>query len=92
MQTINEPSISSQRLGIKAYEKSRMHYPTRKPAHRAVDAMSEQSKVSLGKPLPKRVTKEMKISFLKSLQSQSNSGLVKIRDVAEALDYFLKKS
>lgn len=36
--------------------------------------------------------REKKVSMLKSLQAQSNAGLVKIRDVSSALDELLKSS
>ena len=35
--------------------------------------------------------KELKVSILKSLQNQSNSGTVRIRDVASALDDVLRR-
>ena len=92
MHMIHQPAISSQRLGINAYEKAQMRNPVQRSANHAVLPVTAPKKDNVGRTPSKAETKELKMSVLKSLQNQSNSGLVNIRDVATALDSLLKKS
>ena len=87
---IEKPRISSKKLGIHAYERAlgrrsapRPAAPVMSPRHSAPAAHPQRSE---------KATRELKVSVLKSLQNQSNAGLVKMRDVASALDDHLKKS
>ncbi|MDF1718171.1 MAG: hypothetical protein P1U75_16065 [Antarcticimicrobium sp.] len=48
-------------------------------------------KISVPSGMSGKSAKELKVSILKSLQNQSNSGTVRIRDVATALDDVLRK-
>jgi hypothetical protein len=89
--------ISSTLLGLNAYAKAQGKMPAAKlPAakHRAYvpPRAKPQSPDRVVEARSKKDTKEMKLSVLKSLQAQSNSGLVKIRDVSSALDALLKNS
>jgi hypothetical protein len=94
--------ISSKLLGVTAYQAAQGHKPARKfPAHRAeiIGTPAPQPKHRAAPASTARrpaaaqddlASKEIKISLLKSLQGRSNSGMVKIRDVASALDSLLK--
>lgn len=90
MDVFHNPTISSKLLGVSAYQKASGQSVERKPVARARPAAkpapAQRSVVS------RQSTKEKKISVLKSLQTQSNSGMVKMRDVASALDDLLKTS
>jgi hypothetical protein len=90
MDVFHNPTISSTLLGVSAYQKASGRYVERKP----VAAANQAAKPAPAKrpAVSRQSTKEKKISVLKSLQTQSNSGMVKMRDVASALDDLLKTS
>ncbi|MBM1310539.1 hypothetical protein JQT66_10205 [Sulfitobacter mediterraneus] len=95
MDVFHNPTISSTLLGVSAYQKASGRSAERKP----LAAANRQAKPAPAKAAPakrpavsRQSTKEKKISVLKSLQTQSNSGMVKMRDVASALDDLLKTS
>lgn len=84
-----KPVISSALLGLHAYQRAQG-----RPTGKLSDAKTYR--VRKPEPLvpsaPEVSVKEKKISVLKSLQAQSNSGFVKMRDVSTALDTLLKSS
>lgn len=92
MHLIQKPTIYSQRLGISAYKNAQMRHPASKKTDPANYTTNELVQANLSRKPSKKATKELKFSVLRSLQSQSNSGLVNIRDVAVALDRILKGS
>lgn len=86
--------ISSTRLGINAYRKAQGGAAAKAPMPQTARTMPNPVRKPRSEPAPapsKRETKELKISVLRSLQAQSNSGLVRIRDVSSALDDVLKR-
>ncbi|MGC1506748.1 MAG: hypothetical protein WA782_21735 [Sulfitobacter sp.] len=92
MNMIQEPVTLSQNICVNAYKKAQSNGPARKLAGPVVQPKTEPSPSNAGKVASKKATKELKVSVLSSLQSQSNAGTVKIRDVAVALDRILKKA
>lgn len=92
MHLIQQPTIFSQRLGISAYKNAQKRHPAREKTDPANYATDDPVQGNLSREPSKRAKKELKFSVLSSLQSQSNSGLVNIRDVAAALDRILKKT
>ncbi|GAA6174241.1 hypothetical protein [Sulfitobacter pacificus] len=91
MHMIQEPITLSQNLCVNAYKQAQSDGTARKLAGPAPRASNAPSESPIGKTRSKKATKELKVSVLSSLQSQSNAGTVNIRDVAVALDRILKK-
>ncbi|MDF3415459.1 MULTISPECIES: hypothetical protein [unclassified Sulfitobacter] len=92
MHMTHQPVTLSQNLCVNAYKKAQSNgaYQSRTGAVvQPVKAQANRAPVTAGS---RKTTKELKVSVLSSLQSQSNAGTVKIRDVAVALDRILKKS
>ncbi|WP_300245097.1 hypothetical protein [Antarcticimicrobium sp.] len=85
------PTIASIQLGLSAYEAAKGNRirprSRRSPGSPALQPM----KISVPSGMSGKSAKELKVSILKSLQNQSNSGTVRIRDVATALDDVLRK-
>ena len=85
------PTIASIQLGLSAYEAAKGNRirprSRRSPGSPALHPM----KISVPSGMSGKSAKELKVSILKSLQNQSNSGTVRIRDVATALDDVLRK-
>jgi len=79
------PTIASIQLGLSAYEAAKGNRV--RPGSRR----SSGSPVLQPKKMSGKSAKELKVSILKSLQNRSNSGTVRIRDVATALDDVLRK-
>ena len=93
MHTTEKPAIASAMLGLSAYQKAQGPRPMRAAVpSKPVKAYRAAAKPSAKAVPPAKVTKEIKMSVLKSLHAQSNAGLVKIRDVSSALDDLLKNS
>jgi len=93
MHTIEKPAISSALLGMNAYQKAQGPRPMRAAmASKPAKAYRAAAKSGAKPAQPAKVTKEIKMSVLKSLHAQSNAGLVKIRDVSSALDDLLKNA
>ena len=94
MDVFHNPTISSTLLGVSAYQKASGQSVGRKPMTGAKPVVKPVAKPARAKRpvVSRQSTKEKKISVLKSLQTQSNSGMVKMRDVASALDDLLKTS
>ncbi|MFT6676675.1 MAG: hypothetical protein ACJAVM_002880 [Sulfitobacter sp.] len=88
MRTIEKPTISSALLGLNAYQQATGQ--RRDPGRVPHPAQAKPASNSYRSVRSKQSTKEIKISVLKSLQAQSNSGLVKMRDVSSALDALLR--
>lgn len=85
MRHIEEPIITSKLMGLTAYQ--RALGKAARPAMSKVMGASNQG----GHARATVVTKDLKMSVLRSLQQQSNGGSVKIRDVAAALDRLIKQ-
>ncbi|NNK17494.1 MAG: hypothetical protein HKP51_11400 [Sulfitobacter sp.] len=91
MHTTEKPAISSALLGMTAYQKAQGPRPMRAAVpSKTAKKVRTAAKSSTKAVPPSKVTKEIKMSVLKSLHAQSNAGLVKIRDVSSALDDLLK--
>ena len=85
-----KPYISSSRVGAKAYKIAQgQNVARQKNTSVSVEPLDA---ATTNKPLDRdlRSKRELKISVLKHLQSQSNSGLVRLKDVSSALDDVLK--
>ena len=89
---IDKPAISSALLGITAYEQAQGRQPAHGLRMQAAGRLKGARSTHTDPKRSERSSKELKVSVLKSLQTQSNSGMVKIRDVASALDALLKSS
>jgi len=87
-----KPVISSALLGLHAYQRAQG-----RPVGKLSDAKGirvrrpDPSEAPLSPPVD-RSAREMKVSMLRTLQAQSNAGLVNIRDVSSALDKMLKST
>jgi len=88
---MDRPEIASIHLGLSAYEAAkgnRLRPRSRlSPGSPALQPM----KNAVSPSVSGKSAKELKVSILKSLQNQSNSGTVRIRDVASALDDVLRR-
>ena len=84
------PAISSSRVGANAYKIAQGQNVARqnKPSGPVQPLDAARANRPLERDL--RSTRELKIGVLKHLQSQSNSGLVRLKDVSSALDDLLK--
>lgn len=87
-----KPAISSTLLGMNAYAKAAGRGRVQTPRVNSAERIAKPMQERIQPERSKKDTKEMKISVLKSLQAQSNAGLVKIRDVSSALDDILKNA
>lgn len=84
-----KPVISSALLGLHAYQRAQG-----RPMGKLSDAKGMRVRAP-DKPAIRETgvsAKEQRLSVLRSLQAQSNAGLVKMRDVSTALDALLKSS
>ena len=82
--------ISSLYLGISAYEAAKGGRSASKQSSKAVHPPIEVRAAPKKLVASEQQQKEMKLAVLKSLHNQSNSGMVRIRDVASALDAHFK--
>ena len=85
------PTIASIQLGLSAYEAAKGNRI--RPGSRLSSGSPtlQPMKNAVSPSLSGKSAKELNVSILKSLQNQSNSGTVRIRDVATALDDVLRK-
>ena len=84
------PAISSSRVGANAYKIAQGQSVAR--AKKPSGLVESLDAARANRPLDRdvRSTRELKIGVLKYLQSQSNSGLVRLKDVSSALDDLLR--
>ena len=84
------PAISSSRVGANAYKIAQGQSVARQ--NKSSGPVQPLDAARASRPLDRdvRSTRELKIGVLKYLQSQSNSGLVRLKDVSSALDDLLK--
>ena len=93
---MDKARISSVRLGLDAYRKAQGRTVQQRPlAHvntTHANAIFAREKTHTQTPkAPGPSTRELKSTVLKSLHTQSNAGMVSMRDVAQALDAHLKR-
>lgn len=86
---LQKSAIVSVHLSVKAYKQGRGQFDRQRLCCPLVDPALGRSP-NLTVTHPERQARETKAVVLRSLQRKSNSGLVKIRDVAVALDHLLK--
>ena len=85
------PTIASIQLGLSAYEAAKGNRIRPRSRRSSGSPALQPMKISVPSSMSGKSAKELKVSILKSLQNQSNSGTVRIRDVATALDDVLRK-
>ncbi len=88
---IEKSPISSMRLGIDAYRKAQGNPHSTLRAPYAVRPTEKSDVSNEAKSAPGTSARALKSEVLRSLHSQSNSGMVSMRDVATALDHILKR-
>lgn len=85
------PTIASIQLGLSAYEAAKGNRIRPRSRHSSGSPALQPMNIPVPPGMSGKSVKELKVSILKSLQNQSNSGTVRIRDVATALDDVLRK-
>ena len=80
------------RLGIDAYRKAQGNPHANLRAPYAVRRAEKSDIQNAGEKVPGTSARALKSDVLRSLHSQSNSGMVSMRDVATVLDHILKRS
>ena len=88
---MDRPTIASIHLGLSAYEAAKGNRIRPRSRLSSGAPALHPKKISVPSSVSGKSAKELKVSILKSLQNQSNSGMVRIRDVASALDDVLRK-
>ena len=81
------PVVISKRLSLSAYEHSQHGTRTRIARSKGEDLAQRKAAAAASA----QANKELKASVLRRLQGQSNAGMVKIKDVATAIDHMLKR-
>ncbi|WP_353350604.1 hypothetical protein [Aquicoccus sp. SU-CL01552] len=87
---MDRPTIASIHLGLSAYETAMGNRIRPKSRRSSGSSPLQPMNISVPSSMSGKSAKELKVSILKSLQNQSNSGTVRIRDVASALDDVLR--
>ena len=88
---VEQSPISSMRLGIDAYRKAQGSKQAAIALPKAAQATAKPNQATKANLQPGTSVRELKSQVLKSLHTQSNSGMVSMRDVAVALDRILKR-
>ena len=88
---VEQLPISSMRLGMDAYRKAQGSQQAALALPKAAHMMAKADRAPKASVKQGPSVREMKSQVLKSLHTQSNSGMVSMRDVAVALDDMLKR-